>query len=195
MTRMAVLVVFLGLAMGMVFAQSETAAELATQNVGPVNKVLTTSAWTPLLAADFKKPGEKVLSITVSLECGLFTGTDVDAFADATVVVRVFLDDYLTAPGILYYCRKTNGLVPPFNGLASCTSSSLSSCGFSKADLAEIARNLRSHDFSVLLINIPKGVQHIRVEGSVEAGATDGPAFGVIGKWKATVANLKEETE
>jgi len=92
MTRMAVLVVFLGLAMGMVFAQSETAAELATQNVGPVNKVLTTSAWTPLLAADFKKPGEKVLSITVSLECGLFTGTDVDAFADATVFSCPFAD-------------------------------------------------------------------------------------------------------
>jgi hypothetical protein len=179
---MAVLLVFLGLAMGMVFAQSETAAELATQNVGPVNKVLTTSAWTPLLAADFKKPGKKDLSIAVSLECGLFTGTDVVAFADATVLVRVFLDDYLTAPGILHYCMKTNGLVPPFNGLVTCTSSSLSSCGFSSADLAEIARNLRHELF--LLINIPKGIQHLRVEGSVEAGPTAGPAFGVIGKWK-----------
>jgi hypothetical protein len=184
MTRMAVLLVFLGLPMGMVFAQSETAAELATQNVGPVNKVLTTSAWTPLLAADFKKPVKKDLSIAVSLECGLFTGTDVDAFTDATVIVRVFMDGNLTAPGILHYCRKTNGLVPPFNGLATCTSSSLSSCGFSSADLAEIARNLRSHDFSVLLINIPSGIQHIRVEGSVEAGPTAAPAFGVIGKWK-----------
>ncbi|MCU1270982.1 MAG: hypothetical protein JWN74_2276 [Acidobacteriaceae bacterium] len=183
MTRMAVLLVFLGLPMGMVFAQSETAAELATQNVGPVNKVLTTSAWTPLLAADFKKPVKKDLSIAVSLECGLFTGTDVDAFADATVLVRVFLDDNLTAPGILRYCMKTNGLVPPFNGLVTCTSSSLSSCGFSSADLAEIARNLRSHHF-FLLINIPKGIQHFRVEGSVEAGPTAGPAFGVIGKWK-----------
>ena len=183
MTRMAVLLVFLGLAMGMVFAQSEIAAELSTQNVGPVNKVLETSAWTPLLAADFKKPGKKDLSIAVALECGLFTGTDVDAFADAFVLVRVFLDDNLTAPGVLHYCMKTNGLVPPFNGLVTCTSSSLSSCGFSSADLAEISRNLRSHDL-FLLINIPKGTQHLRVEGSVEAGSTAGPAFGVIGKWK-----------
>lgn len=183
MTRMAVLLVFLSLAMGMVFAQSEIAAELATQNVGPVNKVLTTSAWTPLLVADFKEPVKKDLSIAVSLECGLFAGTDVDAFADAFVLVRVFLDDNLTAPGILHYCMKTNGLVPPFNGLVTCTSSSLSSCGFSSADLAEIARSLRSHDF-FLLINIPKGIQHLRVEGSVEAGPTAGPAFGIIGKWK-----------
>jgi hypothetical protein len=181
---MAALLVFLGLAPGMVFAESENAAELATQNVGLVNKVLTIAAWTPLLAAELTKPAKKDLSIALSLECGLFTGTDIDAFADATVIVRVFLDDNLTAPGILHYCRKTNSLTPPFNGLATCTSSSLSSCGFSSADLAAIARNLRSHDFSFLLINIPKGIQHIRVEGSVEAGPTEGPAFGVIGKWK-----------
>jgi hypothetical protein len=69
------------------------------------------------------------------------------------------------------------------------------SCGFSGADSAEIARSLRSHDFNFLLINIPKGIQHITVEGSVEAGPTAGPAFGVIGKGslEATVVNLKDD--
>ena len=195
MTRIAALLVFLSLAMGAVFAQSQNAAEFATQSVGPVNKVLTTATWTPLLAADFKKPGKKDLFVAVSLECGLFTGSDVDAFADASVIVRVFVDGNLTAPGIVHYCGKTNGLVPPFTGLATCTSSSLSSCGFSSSDLAEIARNLRSHDFNFLLINIPKGIQNITVEGSVEAGPTAGPAFGVIGKGslEATVVNLKDD--
>lgn len=195
MTRIAALLFFLSLATGVAFAQSENAAELATQSVGPVNQVLTTGQWTPLLAADFKKPRKKDLFIAVSLECGLFTGTDVDAFADASVIVRVFVDGNLTTPGIVHYCGKTNGLVPPFSGLATCTSSSLSSCGFSSADLAEIARNLRSHDFNFLLINIPKGIQNITVEGSVEAGPTAGPAFGVIGKGslEATVVNLKDD--
>lgn len=197
MAKIISLLLFLGLALGAALAQSENAAELATQDVGPVNVVLTSGVWTPLLAADFKKPGEKDLFIAVSLECGLFTGTPVDAFADASVIVRVFVDGNLTQPGIVHYCGKTNGLVPPFSGLATCTSSSLDSCGFSSDDRAEIARNLRAHDFNFLLINIPKGIQHISVQGSVEVGPTAGPAFGVIGKGslEATVVNLKEEAE
>jgi hypothetical protein len=56
---------------------------------------------------------------------------------------------------------------------------------------------MHSHDFNFLLINIPKGIQHIRVEGSVEQGPTVIAAFGVIGKGslEATVVNLKEEGE
>src|SRR5437762_14342201 len=71
------------------WAQSENAAELATQQAKSVNKVLTTAQWTTLLSADFKKPGKKDLFILVSMECGLFTGNASDAFADAAVVVRV----------------------------------------------------------------------------------------------------------
>jgi hypothetical protein len=40
------------------------------------------------LAADFKKPSKKDLFMSVSLECGLFTGTVADRFDDATVIVR-----------------------------------------------------------------------------------------------------------
>jgi hypothetical protein len=197
MSKTAALLLFLSLVLGTAFAQSENASELATEDVRPVNVVLTSAARTPLLAADFKKPGKKDLFIAVSLECGLFSGTVANAFDDAAVIVRVFVDGNLTRPGIVHYCGKTNGLVPPFSGLATCTSSSLNSCGFSSADLAEIARNLHSHDFNFLLINIPKDIQHIRVEGSVEQGPTVVTAFGVIGKGslEATVVNLKEEAE
>jgi hypothetical protein len=137
------------------------------------------------------------LFIAVSPEYGLFTGTVPDDFDDASVILRVFVDGNLTRPGIVHYCGKTNGLVPPFCGLATCTSSSLDSCGFSSADQAEIARNLRSHDFNFLLINIPKDIQHIRVEGSVEQGPTAVVAVGVIGNGslEAAVVNLKEEGE
>jgi hypothetical protein len=42
-----------------------------------------------------------------------------------------------------------------------------------------------------------EGIQHIRVEGSVEQGPTVVAAFRVIGKGslEATVVNLKEEAE
>src|SRR5438067_400527 len=191
------LLLFLGLALGAALAQSENAAELATQDVGPVNVVLTSGAWTPLLSADFKKPGKKDLFIAVSLECGLFTGNASDAFADAAVVVRVSVDGHGTRPGVVSFCGKSNGSEAPFALLANCTSSSLNSCGLTAEEQQQISRSLRSHDFNFVLINIPKGIQHITVQGKVATGATSGPAFGVIGKGsvEAMVVNLKEEAE
>jgi hypothetical protein len=195
MRKLAIAVLGFGLSTGLLIAQSENAAELATQNVTTVNKVLKSGSWTNVLSADFKKPGKKDMFIAVSLECGLFTGNGSDAPADAAVAVRVFVDGNQTRPGVVHYCGKTNGLVAPFSGLSSCSSSSLSSCGFSSADMAEIGRNLRSQDFNFLLINIPKGIQHIAVQATVQAGPTASQAFGVIGHGsvEASVVNLKEE--
>jgi len=179
------------------WAQSENAAELATQQAKAVNKVLTTAQWTTLLSADFKKPGKKDLFILVSMECGLFTGNASDAFADAAVVVRVSVDGHGTRPGVVSFCGKSNGSEAPFALLANCTSSSLNSCGLTAEEQQQISRSLRSHDFNFVLINIPKGIQHITVQGKVATGATSGPAFGVIGKGsvEAMVVNLKEEAE
>src|SRR5207237_10094488 len=70
------------------WAQSENAAELATQQAKAVNKVLTTAQWTTLLSADFKKPGTKDLLMLVSIVCGLFTGNASEAFASTAVAVR-----------------------------------------------------------------------------------------------------------
>jgi hypothetical protein len=124
-----------------------------------------------------------------------FTGNGSDAPADAAVAVRVWVDGNLARPGIVHYCGKTNGLVAPFSDLSKCTSESLSSCGLSAGDKAEISRNLRSNDFNFLLIDIPKGIQHIAVQATVQAGATVSSAYGVIGNGglEASVVNLKEE--
>jgi hypothetical protein len=176
-------------------AQSENASELATQNVKRVDKVVTSAQWVNLLHADFKKPGKKDLFILVTLDCGVYSGTPGNAFDDATLAVRVFVDGHLTRPGVVSFCGKANGLVPPFSQLATCSSNSLSSCGFTADELSEINRSLRAHAFNFLLINIPKGIQNITVQGKVQEGSSTGPAFAVVGagSLEALVVNLKEE--
>ncbi|GAC1616658.1 MAG: hypothetical protein NVS9B13_02330 [Candidatus Acidiferrum sp.] len=180
---------------GTAFASNENASELATQSVGPVNQVLTPAHWTTLLSADFKKPGHKDLFILVTLECGLYTGSPVDASADASVVVRVLIDGVETTPGVVSICGKSTGSTGTFGELANCKSNSLDSCGFEPDDRAELARSLHSHGFNFLYLDVPKGIQNITVQGSVAAGPTTGPTFGVIGKGslEALVVNLKEE--
>src|SRR4051794_6991883 len=130
MRNLAIAVLGFGLSTGLLIAQSENAAELATQNVMTVNKVIKRGTWSTVLSADFKKPGKKDLFIAVSLECGLFTGNGSDAPADAAVEVRVWVDGHQARPGDVHFCGKTNGLVAPFSDLSRCDSVYLSSCGF-----------------------------------------------------------------
>lgn len=192
---LSTLVLLVAFCSGAVFGQSEHAAELATQDVRPVNAVLTPDHWTNLLSADFKKPGKKDLFALVTLECGLFTGNTINSFADASVVVRVSVNGVATQPGVVSFCGKTNGLVPPFSDLSNCTSSSLGSCGLTASEIAEITRALHSHAFNFLFIRVPKGIQNITVQGSVNAGTSVGPVVGVIGKGslEGLIVNLKEE--
>jgi hypothetical protein len=183
----------LALFCGTTSAQSVNAARHAVADVRDVNKVVTDTQWTTLLSTSIRKPGKKDLFILVSLECGMFTGTPVEAFADAVVVVRALVDGAATRPGIVSYCGKTNALIPPFTGLTGCSSSSLSSCGFSSAERAEITRSLRSHDFNFLLLDLPKDIHTVSVQARVMKGASVGPAFGVVGKGslEVLVENLK----
>jgi hypothetical protein len=197
MRRFAAFMLSLGLLVGLssvlAAAQPVNASRHAVADVRAVNKVVTSAQWTTLLSTSIKKPGKKDLFLMVSLECGLFTGSAAEPFADAAVVVRTLVDGAETRPGVVSYCGKSNGLMPPFTGLATCSSSSLSSCGFSSADRAEITRSLRSHHFNFLLLDLPKDIHTVTVQARVMKGSAVGPAFGVVGKGslEVLVENLK----
>jgi hypothetical protein len=180
-------------AAGEATAQPVTAARHAVADVRAVDRVITDSQWTTLLSTSIKKPGKKDLFLLVTLECGLFTGSSAEPFADASVFVRTLVDGAPTRPAMVSFCGKSNGLMPPFTKLAACTSSSLTSCGFTSAERAELTRSLRSHAFNFLLLDLPKDIHTVSVQARIIKGAGTGPAFGAVGKGslEVLVENLK----
>ncbi|GAC1438552.1 MAG: hypothetical protein NVSMB58_33990 [Terriglobales bacterium] len=172
--------------------QSPNATRSAVADVRPVNMVLNGN-WKTILAASMKRPGNKDLFLDVTAECGLFTGNQMDPFADATVEVQVLVDGQAATPGPVSFCGKSNGFVSPFSMLANCSSSSLSSCGLTSSELNTIELSLRSHAFNFLYVNLPNGINSIVVQARVNEDSSVGPAYGVIGKGslEVTAQNLK----
>ncbi|GAC1513830.1 MAG: hypothetical protein NVS1B11_27310 [Terriglobales bacterium] len=187
-----ILLVFTAFVTAFSVGQSPNATRTAVALVQPVNMVLNGN-WRTILSASIKRPGNKDLFLDVTAECGLFTGTQMDPFADATVELQVLVDGQAAAPGPVSFCGKSNGLVSPFSMLANCNSSSLSSCGLTPAELATIDLSLRSHAFNFLYVNLPNGINSIVVQARVNEDSGVGPAYGVIGKGslEVTAQNLK----
>ncbi len=107
------------------FAQNLPASQAAVAygNVAIISA--GTNGWQPILAQQIKTPNKKELGMTVSLECGLYTKTNVKskrgqketATAEASVKVRVLVDGSMAYPGEITFCRRHQSLSALFQGL------------------------------------------------------------------------------
>ena len=94
-------------------AQSGQPSSKATAKVGDVNILDATSlGWTTILSNDIKTANQKDLFIDVSLECGLYTQTEVKSkgnkdtsTAEAGVMVQVLVDGAPAYPDVVTFCR------------------------------------------------------------------------------------------
>ena len=108
------------------FAQNLPASQAAVAygNVAIIESA-GTDDWQPILAQQIKTPNKKELGLTVSLECGLYTKTNVKskggqketATAEASVEVRVLVDGAEAYPGPITFCRRSQSLSALFQGL------------------------------------------------------------------------------
>lgn len=83
------------------------------------------SGWTTILSNTIKTPNPADLFADVSLECGLYTNTQVKSkggtkdtsTAEAGVTVRVLVDGKEMHPGVVTFCRRSQELTATFQGL------------------------------------------------------------------------------
>ena len=118
-----VLVVALGA--GAVWANSSQPASKATAKVGEIAVIEYEDTWTTILTQDIKAPNGKDLFIDVSLQCGLYTQTDVKSkggnkdtsSAEGTITVRVLVDGTPAEPGEVVFSRRYQELSATLQGI------------------------------------------------------------------------------
>lgn len=108
---------------------SSKAAAALTDVAVVTQEANTLPDWTTILAKQLKTANQKDLSIDMSLECGLFTETNVkskggnqeSANATVGVMLRVLVDGETAKPPLVTYCRRAQTLTATFQGIFQTT--------------------------------------------------------------------------
>ena len=110
---------------GAVWANSSQPASKATAKVGEIAVIEYEDTWTTILTQDIKAPNGKDLFIDVSLQCGLYTETNVKSKggnkdtsnAEGTITVRVLVDGTPAEPGEVVFSRRYQELSATLQGI------------------------------------------------------------------------------
>ena len=179
-----VAVVMLTLASGAAVAQSGHPSAKATAQAGAINVLGAEGAhnlddFTTILSNTVKTSRKSALFVDVSMECGLFTRTNVKskggaketANAEAGVEVRVMVDGRSSAPGAVTFCHRSQELSATFQGL-------IDGCLYLDADnniildeecllpeeIELVTRTMTANSYNFILNNVGTGVHNIEVQ-------------------------------
>jgi hypothetical protein len=204
------------LASGTAVAQSGHPSAKATAQAGAINVLGAEGAhslddFTTILSNTVKTSRKSALFVDVSMECGLFTRTNVKskggtketANAEAGVEVRVMVDGRYSVPGAVTFCHRSQELSATFQGL-------IDGCLFQDADnnilldeecllpeeIELVTRTMTANSYNFILNNVGTGVHNIEVQarvflGSTESAGGEGEARATIGKGSVTIEEVR----
>lgn len=200
-----VLVVALGA--GAVWANSSQPASKATAKVGEIAVInSTTMGWTTILEQDIRAPNGKDLFIDVSLQCGLYTQTDVKSKggnkdtsnADAMISVRVLVDGTPAEPGEVVFSRRYQELSATLQGIITSIipdgngSYVVDEASLDYEEIELILDTMDAHAFNFVAPDLTfSGVHTIEVQAMIETLTSKqegtASAMATIGKGSVTI--------
>ena len=172
----------------------------STAQCGPISMVswLQSSegdGYTSIFTQTIKVPEKKDLFIDVSLECGLTTDTKVMsrqlkralAEAEATVMVRVMLDNEEVAPGEITFARRHQTLIAEFAGdFSECITDEgtivLTDTCVAEETLQLILDTMNANSFNFIAMDVESGIHTIDVQAKLEYKTVEGTIDGVGGE-------------
>jgi hypothetical protein len=197
------------LVMGVSTASSALPSAKATAKVGNIAILDNTGMeWTTILSNTLKTPNQKDLFIDVSMECGLYTRTDVKSagtrdksVAEAGVYVQVLVDEVPAYPGEVVFCRRSQTLSALFGGFLQCTDLNGDGvvtddeCAWTEEELSLILDTMNANAFNFVLDDLGAGDHTVAVQARIstveEAGAGVADAKATIGKGSMTVEEVR----
>ena len=183
----------------------------ATAAVGNIN-ILDSSdlGWSTIMEQDIRTSNKKDLFMDVSLECGLYTKTEVKgqkgskdtSKAKAVVRVRVLVDGKEAKPGEVVFCEREQELSAVLGGvLESCTDSNgdgtiiSDECLFSDEEISLMLKTMTANSFNFILDNMGSGRHHVEVQAQIqsksEAGQGSASAKASIGKGSVVIEEVR----
>jgi hypothetical protein len=195
---------------GVASAQNSQPSSKVTAQVGNI-AILDSGGmdWTTVLSNNLKTANQKDLFVDVSLECGLYTKTQVKsagkadtAKAEAGVYVQVLVDGTPAYPGEVVFCRRTQELTALFGGIMeSCTdlngdgTITNDECVWTPEELELVLDTMNANSFNFILDDLTSGVHTVEVQARIstaaEAGAGVADAKATIGKGSVTVESVR----
>ena len=176
---------FLVLTLSLFSAASIAQSAKATGRVGGIN-ILDSSqmGWSTIMDSSLKMANKKELFIQASLECGLYTQTQVSgkkgqrdsSSASAEVKLRVLVDGQVVAPGEITYCSRSQELSAVLGGvLESCSDSNLdgtieqAECEFSDEEIELVLKTMSANSFGFIAANLGAGDHRIQVQAKISS--------------------------
>ncbi|MFC1916129.1 hypothetical protein ACFLW4_05510 [Chloroflexota bacterium] len=206
-----VLVLALSLGAGAVLAATSQPASKATAKVADITLIDSTTAqdWTTILEQDIKTPAGKDLFIDVSLQCGLYTQTQVKSkggnkdtsTADAMISVQVLVDGTPVEPGEVVFSRRYQELSAVLQGqIPLVWDETLGRYVISEGELTPeeielILDTMDAHAFNFVAVDLTSGVHTVEVQAMIETdsslqGGTTS-ATATIGKGSVTIELIR----
>jgi hypothetical protein len=182
----------------------------ATAKVGDLYHINETTApdWVTVLNNTIKTPNQKALFIDVSLECGLYTLTQVkskNAVPDtstsmASILVRVLVDNEVAYPGNVTFARRSQTMTAVFQGIIQgCLECEDGVCVINQScvqneTLELILDTMSANSFNFIADNFTAGVHNVKVQVKIVTSA-DIPdkteAFANIGLGSVTIEEVR----
>ena len=198
-------VLALTLGAGAVLATPPQPASKATAKVGDISFVTETDEWTTILTQDIRTPNGKDLFIDVSLQCGLYTQTEVKSkggakdtsTADAMITVRVLVDGVAAHPGPVVFSRRYQELSAVLQGQIPLIWDEdlgkyvIAEGALTFEEIELILDTMDAHSFNFIIDDLTSGVHTVEVQAMIDTAAVEGEgtasASASIGKGSVTV--------
>lgn len=167
--------------------------------------------WTTILSNNIKTPTGKDLFIDVSLECGLYTQTEVKSklrtrdtsTAESGIQVRVLVDGVEALPGHVVFARRSQIVEAVFQGMiADCLSVDpntgniiLDEVCVTPEELNLILSTMNANSFNFIKVDLSSGVHNIQVQAKIVTATSSqlgtASATASIGKGSMTVETVR----
>ena len=211
------LAVVIGLSLGALLMVSNPAtadgggghpAAKATAQVADIALIQTTTQqdWITLLGNTMHTPNQKDLFIDVSLECGLYTDTEVrskggnkdTSTAEATITVRVLVDGDEAYPGEVVFANRLQMLSATLEGMiAGCLTVNDDGIVILDPDcvvpeeIELVLQTMSANSFNFIMADLSAGTHTIEVQAKIVTNAEwdqgNAEATATVGKGSVTV--------
>jgi hypothetical protein len=207
-----VMVVALGAAAAVVGSEGQPAAK-ATAKVGDITVIgkETDMGWTTILSNTIKTANQKDLFIDVSLECGLYTYTQVkskggdkeESMAKAKIVVKVLVDGEKAYPGNVVFAKRMQKLTATFQGLLEEAMTVqdgnvvINEDELEPEEIELFLNTMEANSFNFIMDDLSAGEHKVKVKAKIvadwdfEQDKGDAEAWGTIGKGSVTIEEVR----
>jgi hypothetical protein len=177
----------------------------STSELDLIKSTSGTSGWVTILSAPIKMPAAKELSVSASVEAGLYTQTLVrsknlkkdTSTASVAIQVQALIDNTPVPPGVVTYAARTQTLSATLEGaIAGCLSTVTNADGTTSIvvdqncvtpeEIELILSTLNAASFNFVASNVPVGTHVLslqaRISSSTSAQTGTASATALVGK-------------